>query len=269
MRAFLYALLFFTRLPFPQALTQTWLLKKDKAQDFVYAFALVGLCIGASQFAVAWFFSHFLSLWTSVSLSVVFVIFLSGALHEDGLADFFDGFGAGHDKESILAIMKDSRIGVYGVLALVLSVFLRVVLWTEVLRPLNISSWSLWFFLFVFTHAWSKTVMLLPMRFLVYARDNCEQTSKVKSLVWRVNYKVLVVNFFWPLILLLFFTYCTHTFSYVLATIVSFGFVLWFIVFLRRKLKGYTGDTLGALAQFTEIIFLLSLSLFSQIRLAL
>lgn len=87
-------------------------------------FPLVGLVVGglsAGLYALAHPLGSTLAALLSITLSIV----LTGALHEDGLADSVDALGGAHERERVLAILKDSRIGTYGALALVLSVSLR------------------------------------------------------------------------------------------------------------------------------------------------
>lgn len=86
------------------------------------------------------------SLWFPIPVAVLLAfcarLFLTGALHEDGLADFFDGFGGGRDREGILRIMKDSHIGSYGVLGLILYYLLAFSLLVSL--PVPLIPWVLW-----------------------------------------------------------------------------------------------------------------------------
>lgn len=93
----------------------------------VWAWPLVGALIGACA-ALVFSLAVWLGLPSLVAalLGVTAMVLATGAMHEDGLADLADGFGGGHDTARKLEIMRDSRIGTYGVLALVLSVSLRV-----------------------------------------------------------------------------------------------------------------------------------------------
>ena len=117
----LAAFRFLTRLPLPD---------DDEAPrggHIVWAFPIVGLVIGAVAGLLA-----MLLLWLGVPrlgagvVAIGFLIVITSALHEDGLADCADGFGGGADKARILEIMRDSRIGTYGALALMLVVFARL-----------------------------------------------------------------------------------------------------------------------------------------------
>ena len=111
------AFIFFTRLPFwriyqpPQACYRT----------VVEHWPLVGWLTGGIMALILWFGSAIMPYSIAVLAAIICRVLITGALHEDGLADFFDGFGGGgNDRERILAIMKDSHIGTYGVLALIL-----------------------------------------------------------------------------------------------------------------------------------------------------
>ena len=107
--------MFFTRLPF-------WRLadvEKEYFRNVVNFWPWAGIITGGIGAWVMLGASFFLPPVVAVILGVAARVLVTGALHEDGLADFFDGFGGGRDKESILRIMKDSHIGSYGVLGLV------------------------------------------------------------------------------------------------------------------------------------------------------
>mgnify|MGYP002631317942 CR=1 FL=1 len=120
---FLLVLGFFTRLPVGD-FSGVW---HGRLARGVWAFPVVGLVIG-SVGAAAWG----LALWAGLPplLAAVFVVMaqvlLTGALHEDGLSDVADGFGGGRDRAAKLEIMRDSRVGAYGVLAIVLAVIMRI-----------------------------------------------------------------------------------------------------------------------------------------------
>src|SRR5437016_2612899 len=118
---FLAATAFFTRLPVDPRPAGLW-----RLADSAWAFPLVGAGIGAAA-AFALLLAQLIGLasWPAALLSVLAGVALTGALHEDGLADTADGFCGGRDREEKLAILRDSRQGSYGVLAIVLSVLLR------------------------------------------------------------------------------------------------------------------------------------------------
>lgn len=89
-------------------------------------FPVVGALIGALAGVAGWWASTRIGELPAAFLTVAIALMITGALHEDGLADTFDGLGAGGDREEILAVMKDSRVGVFGAIALVLAIGLKV-----------------------------------------------------------------------------------------------------------------------------------------------
>ena len=112
----LAALIFFTRLPF-------WRLKEVPSACFkrvVPYWPLVGWLTGGIMAGTLWLAAQVMPITIAWIVAIVSRLLVTGCLHEDGLADFFDGFGGGTTRERILAIMKDSHIGTYGVIALII-----------------------------------------------------------------------------------------------------------------------------------------------------
>ena len=115
MRSFLAAIMMFTRLPLWRVIN----VDKRYFTDVIKFWPLVGFLTGTVTGGVLWLTAQILPLEVACILAIIARLLLTGALHEDGLADFFDGFGGGTSKEKILAIMKDSHIGCYGTIGLV------------------------------------------------------------------------------------------------------------------------------------------------------
>src|SRR6266702_2409891 len=115
--------IFLTRMPLPMPMT----IVKGDVSRALWAAPVVGSAVGAVGAAVYWLM-HLLHVpdFPAAALAVVATVAATGALHEDGLADVADGFGGGATRERKLEIMRDSRIGTYGVCALILSFLLRV-----------------------------------------------------------------------------------------------------------------------------------------------
>ena len=124
LRAARAALTFLTRLPLSRT-GEDASGTVDMARGTIY-FPLVGALVGAWGGVVYWLASAIWPASVAVVLSIAATVAVTGALHEDGLADAVDGFGGGWDRERILAIMRDSRIGAYGALAVVLVVLAKV-----------------------------------------------------------------------------------------------------------------------------------------------
>jgi adenosylcobinamide-GDP ribazoletransferase len=121
---FLIVLGFFTRLPVGD-FSGAW---QGRLATGVWAFPMVGLLIGlVGAAACALALNSGLSPLLAAVFAVLAQVLLTGALHEDGLSDVADGFGGGRDRASKLEIMRDSRVGAYGVLAIVLAVFMRII----------------------------------------------------------------------------------------------------------------------------------------------
>jgi adenosylcobinamide-GDP ribazoletransferase len=239
LKLFMLALGFYTRVPCPQTLDY-----KQLPQATVYL-PLVGWLVGgitASGFYLADL------LWpqaTAVILALIIGIFLTGAFHEDGFADVCDGFGGGWGKQRILEIMKDSCIGVYGVLGLLLIFLLKFSLLGGMLAaavPLVLLA----------GHSISRLPPLLLMQRYDYARNN---DSKAAGAVYKPNLQesaVATAIALMPLALLP--GLC------VLAIIPVLG-VNWCLGrYFHRHIGGYTGDCLGASQQIAETVFYLSIS---------
>ena len=107
MRSLLAAIMMFTRLPLWRIVN----VDKRYFTDVIKYWPLVGFLTGTATGGVLWVAAQVVPLEVACILAIIARVLLTGALHEDGLADFFDGFGGGTSKDKILAIMKDSHIG--------------------------------------------------------------------------------------------------------------------------------------------------------------
>ena len=239
LKLFLLALSFYTRLPGPKSQDYT------KLPQAVLYLPLVGWLVGGITAA-----SFYLAdlLWpqaTAVILSLIIGIFLTGAFHEDGFADVCDGFGGGCGKQRILEIMKDSTIGVYGLLGLLLIFLLKISLLGGMLAATV--PWVL-----LAGHSISRMPPLLLMRHYAYARNN---DSKASGAVYKPNLQELAFATAIALLpLALLPALC------VLAIIPVLG-VNWYLGrYFYRHIGGYTGDCLGASQQIAETVFYLSVS---------
>ncbi len=178
----------------------------------------------------------------SVALMVLFNIYVTRAFHEDGLADTFDAFGGGYDKEKILKILKDSSIGTFGALALIFSVLMRIILYYKIYSYLGI--------IIIFVPFISRLYPLLTVKFYKYVEsDNISKTNFDKSIV---NFTLLFFYFFLTFAILVYL-------SYELAIIPLILLVIWFLLshYFNKKIDGYRGDCLGAIQQLSEISFLI------------
>lgn len=245
MRAFrpmdvMTALALLTRLPARHALSAA-----RAPAAAAWAYPLVGLVVGALALAVGWIFQ---SLGAAAPIVAFFVLLTSvvitGAMHEDGLADCADGFWGGWTVEKRLEIMKDSVIGTYGVIALSMSLFLRWYILT-----LMIDKGALVVAVLV-SAVMSRAAMVWVMHRLPHARDTglSAQTGRPNGGTTAVALGLGVVAAF-------------------VATDVS---TIWLLVFVagatlasaalaRIKIGGQTGDVIGATQQIVEITVLIAI----------
>ena len=127
-RRFILAVSFMTIIP----ITRNHDFKEDDLAFSTVYFPLVGLLLGLLSWGIFLTIYPYLPLSVTVFIILAFLTLITGALHEDGLGDTFDGFGGGYTKERILEIMKDSRIGTYGSLALIFLIFGKYIFLTEI-----------------------------------------------------------------------------------------------------------------------------------------
>jgi adenosylcobinamide-GDP ribazoletransferase len=192
--------------------------------------------------------------------STAFTVLLTGAFHEDGLADLADGLGGSHDRERALDIMKDSRVGAFGVLALVLALMGKVAL----LALLGTASVTLVCAALFFTHVFSRFLPLGLIRLLPHVGDTAR--SKSKPLADQISGTSLAVALLWTgaaVALAVCRLPGAHWVGAVLAAVLAW---LWMWRLLARRLQGYTGDGLGATQQVCEIACYLGLALSLNLR---
>ena len=238
---FLAVTAFFTRLPVdPRA--GVWQLA-----DSAWAFPLVGAGIGGA-IALALLSAQLIGLatWPAALLSILAGLLLTGALHEDGLADTADGFFGGRDREEKLAILRDSRQGTYGVLAVVLSVLLRAAALAGIGDVIHAG------LALVAAHAASRAVLPAAMIGLTPARpDGLGATAGIPRAGGAIAAALIGAA-----IALAALGPVRGAITLCLTGVTIFAMV----EFARRQIGGYTGDVLGAFQQVGEIVILLAAS---------
>jgi len=233
------ALIFFTRLPF-------WRLYQPPQASYkavVEYWPLTGWLTGGAMAATLYFGSMLLP-WPVVVIAAIAVrLLITGALHEDGLADFLDGFGGGGDRERILAIMKDSHIGTYGVLGLIIYMgLLGTALYSmpPMIAALTVCAADPFSKMFA-----SQLINMLP-----YARR--EEEAKNKTVYRRPSLSAglsLTVQGLLPMALMIWLTGISWYF------VIAMPAVLMYFLYLLmlRKIRGYTGDCCGAVCLLVEL----------------
>lgn len=231
----LATLIFFTRLPF-------WRLTDVPADDFkrvVPRWPIVGWLTGAMMALTIWLGSHVFPLMVAWILALVVRLVLTGCLHEDGLADFFDGFGGGKSREKTLAIMKDSHIGTFGVIALVVYFALLLQLPAVLSRDTLI-------IVVLCSDCWAKCCAAQLINFLPYART--EEEAKNKTVYERMKLGELLLCFFFGLAPSFIFSFALGWLphSFCLLLLVPVVVMLLLTLLMKRRIQGYTGDCCGA-----------------------
>ena len=137
-------------------------------------FPIVGLVVGLVGALVFGVTSHWLPLGVAVLLSMAATLLTTGALHEDGLADCCDAFGGGHQRDDVLRIMKDSRIGAFGAIGLIVALSLK---WQAMLAIAIVAPWRA-ALIMVAAHAASRAGAIVYMTTLTYARADGKAAVK-------------------------------------------------------------------------------------------
>ena len=250
------AFIFFTRLPFGRFCQPD----KNAYKTIVEFWPLTGWLTGIVMAAVIYFGSQIMSLQTAILAAICTRILLTGALHEDGLADFFDGFGGGgNDKQRILGIMKDSRIGTYGVLGLILYLLLLFEFLCQMNNGVQVALTVL------VADPFCKMLTAQLTQMLPYART--EDTAKNGVVYRRFTVKAgiglflqgcLPIGIIWafsaygPLK-----TLAQEGYIFIpIEAIFIPGIVMYFLyLYILKKIKGYTGDCCGAVFLLIELSF--------------
>lgn len=240
-QAFWLAIGFLTRIPMLARIEYSPQLMN---QSSLY-FPVVGLLLGAIYAAAYGLLAIAFSPLVSVLLVVLLHLWLTGAFHEDGLADSVDALGGGHTPAKRLEIMKDSRIGTYGTVALVLTLALKVALVLE--------TTPVWLALLV-APAIARLTPLLLMGNLPYVTNPAKSKSKSVADGFSRPRRLLAIGF--TLALALIFS-LWEPLLLVWCVVATAGVALLWGCYLNSRLGGYTGDTLGASVVISELVLLL------------
>jgi len=234
-RLLLTAVQYFTRIRVPAWVGHA----PERLTGAIRYFPAIGLVVGASGAAVMWLAALALPEPLPAILSTTVTILMTGAIHEDGLADTSDGLGGGATRERAIEIMKDPRIGVFGAIALILMLLLKIA--TLSLLPLWTAMAAL-----VAAHAFSRfcAVLVIVAGRYVGSADRSRSAPVVERV--KVGDVVVAALFGLPALVL-----CgPRVIVAIVVALVLVG-VLW--RWCVQRIGGYTGDTLGATQQVAEI----------------
>ena len=278
LRHFLLALQFFTRIPITGRLADWVGFSPAMLRASAAYFPAVGVVIGGLVVMLTAALMHYLPAayapLVAAALGTALSVWLTGAFHEDGLADVADGLGGSYDRERALIIMKDSRVGAFGAIAVVLALLSKVAL-LALLGAVG----TLWMcFALMAGHVVSRTWPLLIIRCLPHVGDDAG--SKSKPLADQISKGSLILALLWCATALALIswvaasvlsgidgqTLVTAQLLPVLKVLACGGLAsaLIFVYLLRlfaRRLHGFTGDCLGTTQQLCEIAFYLGCAL--------
>ncbi|MGO4685290.1 adenosylcobinamide-GDP ribazoletransferase [Hyphomicrobium sp. 2TAF46] len=237
---FFIALQFLTRLPLKHIdpLPRDWLVRAAKYLP------VVGGLIGIATGGVILLTSHVFPSPLPVILGLAFAILLTGGLHEDGLADTADAFGGGHTRERCLEIMKDSRIGTFGTLALIVTFALKASALAHV-DPLNAAK------IVIAGFAGARLAAVLALATLSYAGGEAAKVSRTTS--------DMTANEIWVALAggLIFGFICLSPLVFLLSSLLAGVAAAVVALIANQKIGGYTGDVLGAIEQVYETAFII------------
>ena len=262
---FFTALGFFTRIPVPAWVP--W--SAERMNHAARYFALVGWVVGAAGALGYLALASLLPPGVAVILSMALTIRLTGAFHEDGFADSCDGLGGGWDKAQVLAIMKDSRIGSYGTIGMVLMLLAKAAALMELadpsaVAPLAGSAASVppadllppgvgVALALLVAHPLSRLAATVVMHRLPYVRaDDSAKSAAVARPLAPAELALAAACGLLPLLLL-------PPASALGALLAAAAVTVWTARLFRRQLGGYTGDLLGATQQASELAIYLGL----------
>lgn len=245
MKSLAAALTLFTRLPLWK-----WIdIPAEAYSSTVVFWPLTGWITGGLTACFFLCLSYLIPTLPALIIAIIAQLCFTGALHEDGLADFCDGFGGGRDKESVLSIMKDSHIGTYGVIGLICYYLLLVSLLSS-LSPFMIA-------LTIFAaDPFSKFCASQIINLLPYAR---KEGAKNKISYQKMTVPHFAINFLsgaLPLIPLL--VYFPNASIAVIFPVLS---IILLILYMKHRIGGYTGDCCGASFVICEVSMILGVVL--------
>ncbi len=271
-RHYLLAVQFFTRIPITGRLAEWVGFSPAMLRASAGHFPGVGVLVGAVAALCYALLAALLpdtayAPLVAAALSTIATVLLTGGFHEDGLADVADGLGGSYDKARALEIMKDSRVGAFGAMALVLALLAKVAVvallgsfdgvpegWDE--APFK--AWYVCTALFA-GHVVSRTLPLLLIYWLPHVGDTA--ASKSKPLADRISLNSLLTAFVWCFTALALVLYAQEAIDLIVACGFSLVALLWMHRLFKRRLQGFTGDCLGCAQQVCEIAFYLGLAI--------
>lgn len=248
MKGFLLALQFLTVIP----VRIRDIHKNNMPLSLIY-FPIIGLLIGIFLAGLNnLFLSIKLGQFASSIILVVLLIIITGGLHLDGLSDTTDAFLSRKSKEEMLRIMRDSTVGVMGVLSLISIILLKISLLFSIDTPLKTASLLLMCIL-------SRWALVFSIALFPYAR----QEGKLKAFINEDNPRIAIIASVIALVCALLIWGFKGLFVFLVVALNAYLIGK----FIMRKIDGITGDTLGAINELCEVIVLLTICILNGVAL--
>lgn len=245
-RAWWAAVGFLTRVPVPFPAKSAEEANDDLRRALIF-FPVVGGLIGLATASVLLLALQCWPIWVAVLLALAFEAWMTGAFHEDAVADFCDAFGGGWNSDDIFRIMKDSRVGSFGTVGLVLALAIRATSTATV--AIEQIVWIV-----PAASAFGRVVIL-------FVRATCPSVADRAGLAHDISGRSgWVYALLGTILVLPLFTWLgiQHPERMLGALLTATLFVIWFVSYLRRRIGGVTGDCLGFSCYVGQLIFLLS-----------
>jgi adenosylcobinamide-GDP ribazoletransferase len=251
---FLTAVMFYTRIPCPSWVNHS----EDMLNRATIYFPLIGWLVGGFG-AVVFALSNLLFPTTiALLLSMISTILLTGAFHEDGFGDVCDGFGGGWSKEKILTIMKDSRMGAYGVIGLIAILSLKYAGLVAISEQNGTFGTTLNVIMaLLVAHPLSRLVAVSMIFTMDYAREN-DDSGKAKPVAKKLPLSDFLMACFWGLTPLSIAAVFYENFAFFLLILPLWAVQIYLKSYFNKWINGYTGDCLGATQQVAEVVIYLS-----------
>ncbi|MEM8926702.1 MAG: adenosylcobinamide-GDP ribazoletransferase [Bacteroidota bacterium] len=248
LKIFLTAVMFYTRIPCPSWVGH----RPDYINKSVRYFPVIGWIVGAIA-GLGFLFGHWLvGPWFAAFFFIASSALLTGAFHEDGFADVCDGFGGGWTKAQILKIMKDSRVGTYAVVGLVLLILLKASLLVKVSDQYD---YIILLLVVINGHTLSRAMAATVIFTHQYVRE--DEQSKVKPVAKAYSTTNVVSVLLFGLIPTIVITFITGKLWWCFIPIPLYLVKMYLSNLFKKKIGGYTGDCLGATQQIVEVAYYL------------
>lgn len=238
---FLLMIQFFTRIPINKNLDCS----KENFKTAAIFLPVVGLIIGMIDFIIYILFKNLLPYKITAIIILLITAMITGGLHLDGLADTFDGFFSLRDKNRIIEIMKDSRIGSYGSIALIFDLILKIEILTLLMQKGVVIA-------IVLLPIIGKNPILL----LCLSSKTAKKNGSGNIFIGNMNRIIVLISTLFIIGVSTYFLGIKNSLKIIFTILI--GTYLFYLLCLR-KINGLTGDTLGASNELGELIFLLTM----------